>query len=146
MDVTNYLIVESMTNWEIDKKNGFTYFGMTNRYIKLAAGIKPGDRLFAYVSGRMCFSDIRVVTKHGYHKLGIEGEYDRALPICIATAPLLTLQPNQWLPIAGLIDQLMLTKERERKNWSKILQSTPRRIEPADAHIIETKMRDTYTG
>jgi hypothetical protein len=45
-EITNWLIVESFANWEVDFANNFSYFGLTARFEKLAKEMTPGDLLF----------------------------------------------------------------------------------------------------
>jgi hypothetical protein len=49
-EITNWLVVESFANWEVDFANNFSYFGLTARFEKLAKEMKPGDLLFTYVT------------------------------------------------------------------------------------------------
>jgi hypothetical protein len=93
-EITNWLIVESFANWEVDFANNFSYFGLTARFEKLAKEMKPGDLLFTYVTVKSCFSDIRQLTKAGPRRLPMGGDYEISLPLCIDTAPELVLDPK----------------------------------------------------
>lgn len=131
---TDWMIVESPDNWKIDRANGFTYFGVTARYEYLKDRVKAGDRLFAYVTGKGGFSDIRQVTKDGLRKLRLGGDYDMALPFCLDTEPLVVLPKDQWLPIADIKDRLVMTAGKQ--HWGQVLRTAFKKLDPADGDFL----------
>jgi hypothetical protein len=139
----DWLIVESIANWQVDSRNRFSYFGITKRFEKLASSMVPGDRLFTYVTGKSSFSDIRRVTKAGVRNLRGGGDYELSLPLCIDTEEVLVLRPADWLPVREIKDQLVLTKSVESsKGRGQIFRHTPRLLDPKDASLLETKLRE----
>ena len=141
---SSWLIVETYPNWEVDRKNNFTYFGLTGRFEKLAKQIKPGDFLFTYVTGESCFSDVRKLTKPGPRPLKMGGDYDKALPICIDTAPVLVLERHKWIPISTLHDRLSLTAGK--KYWSSYFRGALRLLGTRDAAILREKLFSQPSG
>src|ERR1041385_2285787 len=135
VQTANWLIVESLTNWQVDHANQFSYFGVTKRFEKkLTAELKSDDLLFTYVTGRCCFADIRRATKPGIRRLPMGGDYELSLPLCIDTAPALILEPEQWLPIGEIRDRLELTAGK--KYWGQVFRSAPRQLDPKDAALL----------
>lgn len=138
MDAASWLIVESLSNWRVDRINGFTHFGIPQRFEKLASGMEAGDRLFTYVSGKSCFADIRKIIRKGVRRLPMGGDYELSLPLCIDTAPDLVLDPDHWVPVRDLKDRLTMT--RDHTNWSQVFRVTLRRMHPADAVLIDREL------
>ncbi len=129
-ETADWLIVESYPNWLIDQRNNFSYFGITARFEKLVSTMKVGDRLFTYVTGKSCFSDIRQVAKTVPRKLPMGGDYEQSLPLCIDTKLLFALPLDQWVPIKTVVQDLVLT--RDKVHWGQVFRSAPRRLEPRD--------------
>jgi hypothetical protein len=103
-----------------------------------------GDRLFAYVTGKSSFSDIRQVVKHGLRKLPMGGDYELSLPYCIDTKPILILPPEKWVSIHDVKDRLKLTSGQA--HWGNVFRSAPRRLDKADtallADVLTAKSRE----
>ncbi len=139
-DVTNWLLVERFENWNIDQKNGFTYFGLSDKLTKRASQIKVGDRLFVYVSGKSCFSDIRISTKNGVRPLRMGGDYIDTFQMCIDTKPLFGLRCGRWIPFSQLRYKLSFTKHLS--DCRQIFRNSLRLLDDSDASIIETALRE----
>jgi predicted RNA-binding protein len=138
METKDWLIVESFPNWKVDEKNRFSYFGLTERSSRMKDHIKAGDRLFAYVTGKSSFSDIREVVKDGLRQLPAGGDYETSLPYCIDTKPILVLPPKKWVSIHDLKDKLKLISGQS--NWGYILRMALRRLEKSDAVLLTKTM------
>lgn len=139
MENTDWLIVESPANWKIDEGNGFTYFGVTGRFEYLKDRVKVGDRLFAYVSGKSAFADVRVVTKAGLRTLRGGGDYDIPLPFCVDTKPALTLPEDRWLPMSEVRERLKLTAGKQ--HWTHVLRTAFKKLEPEDGALLAEAMQ-----
>lgn len=141
---TNWLLVERAENWEHDKKNGFTHFGIPDRKEKLGRSIKKSDLLFFYVSsGRSSFADVREASESGVSKLRLGGEYDTPFQWCVRTKPILTLAPEAWVSIKPLIEKLALT--RGKKDWRQVMRCSLRKLEAKDAAYILRVMQEAST-
>ncbi|MGF9760545.1 hypothetical protein AAII07_35690 [Microvirga sp. 0TCS3.31] len=134
-----WLVVESQRNWTVDQQNGFTYFGIGERNQKLASRIQKGDLIFVYIPGRGCFSDMRRATHPGVHQLRGGGDYERSYPLCISTEPVLTLGPDNWIPIHKVKDQMALFRGRD--HWAPMLQTSLRAIATEDANVLQDAMK-----
>lgn len=138
MERSDWLIVESSANWSIDQKNGFSFYGVTARFEYLSDRLKQGDRLFAYVTKRSAFSDIREITKPGLRKLRGGGEYEMPMPFCIDTRPSLTLPEERWLSIADVRETLKLTAGKP--HWSHVFRTSFKRLDPLDGRFLTEAM------
>lgn len=134
MHRTDWLIVESPSNWAVDRKNEFAHFGLPERFFYRREHFRAGDNLFTYVTGKSCFSDIREITKSGVRKLPMGGDYERSLPYCLDTKPVLVLEENRWLPVLDVKDKLKMTSQHS--NWGLLFRSTPRKLDPSDAELL----------
>lgn len=138
MESSDWLIVESPGNWKIDARNGFTFFGVTGRFEYLKDRVKEGDRLFAYVSGKSAFADVRLVTKSGLRTLRGGGDYEMALPFCVDTKPALTLPEDRWLPMSEVRERLKLTAGKQ--HWTHVLRTAFKKLEPEDGALLAEEM------
>lgn len=135
-----WLIVERLENWEVDKANNFSFFGLSERYRKTASEIKKDDLVFCYVSsGISAFSDIRLVSDATLRQLKTQS-YNSAFANCFATAPVLVLARDKWIPIKDVEEELDLT--RGQANWRSKLQTSIRRLSPHDATLLRGKLEE----
>src|SRR5262245_37433469 len=87
-----WMIVETVDNWMTDKRNGFTYFGISEHKVRVAEGMAQGDTVLTYVSSRVSsFADVRRVEGSRPEKLRFGGDYSTPFPFCIRTSPLISL-------------------------------------------------------
>jgi predicted RNA-binding protein len=139
LNVTYWLLVERLENWETDRQDGFRKFGIPERKQKMADAIRKGDRLIFYVSsGLSALSDIREAAEDGTRKLARGGDYDTAFPISISTRPYLTLDRRQWVSFRDLIDKLSITATKS--DWRQVMRTSLLRLPDADAIIIVKAM------
>jgi predicted RNA-binding protein len=69
--MAHWLLVERLDNWNVDKKEGFRRFGLSDKKKTLADRIKKGDTLIFYISsGISKFSDVREAIADGTARLG----------------------------------------------------------------------------
>jgi len=131
-----WLIVERPENWETDRKNHFSYFGISQSKQKMASNVSVGDKLIVYVSGGVsCFSDMRLVESGDFIRLrGLSG-YDDIFPLAIKTKPLVTLPKEYWVPVKSLVSQLTFT--RALTDWRQAFRSSMRRLDESDGALLE---------
>lgn len=135
-----WLLVERVENWEVDKREGFRRFGLSDAKRVLGSQIKKGDTLVFYISsGVSRFSDIREATKDGTDKLGSVGEYDTGFPLSISTRPKLTLPRDKWVPLHDLVSLLSITAGKG--DWRQTMRASLRRLSENDAAIIIGAMK-----
>ena len=134
-----WMIVERLENWKVDEANNFAFFGLKERYRKIAGEIAAGDLVFCYVSsGRSSFADIRLVKEAGLRPLKMQPYY-LAYSHSFATTPSLILPEPQWLPIKEIAENLDLT--RGRTQYSSLFQTSIRKLTTHDTEFLERKLR-----
>jgi EVE domain-containing protein len=141
----HWLIIERFDNWDADRTNGFTFFGLPDRHRNAALEIKKGDKVYCYVSSKIsAFSDIRIVLDAGLKKINedsFEDIYDRSFPYYFTTAPMLVLPREKWVPVKQLASLLELTRGRTEASHRALFQTSIRKLSPGDAAVISNVMR-----
>jgi hypothetical protein len=142
----HWLIVERAENWEADRSNGFSHFGLPPRYKSISSEIAVGDVVYCYVSSSIsAFSDIRIVRDAGVKKLKLdsfEDIYNRNFAYYFTTSPVLVLPRERWVPLSQLVSVLELTKDRTRLGRRAVFQTSIRRLSPADAALLADVMEE----
>jgi hypothetical protein len=137
----SWLIIERFENWEVDAANNFSFFGLSDRYRKLAAEIAEKDLVFCYVSsGRSAFSDIRMVQETGLKRLKVQS-YDSAFSLYFSTKSVLVLPRQKWLPIKEIAPELDLT--RDRKDYRPLFQTSLRKLTEHDSRILQLRLQQS---
>lgn len=146
----SWLIVERIDNWEADRMNGFSFFGLSPRYKSISSRIKEGDRVYCYVSSSIsAFSDIRIVREAGLKKINEDSAYDvysRNFAYYFTTEPVLVLDPDKWVPLARLTSALELTRDRTASSRRAVFQTSIRILSPADAKLLTETMERAARG
>jgi len=143
MRMTFWLIVEAHENWLVDRKFGYSSFGLPERKRLLAERLAVGDILLVYVSsGRSAFSGARKIEKPGGAKLGAKGEYDRAFPISVATSPIITLEEPQWVSVRELEGRVSFLQSLQGRKWAQCFRTSLRPINEEDATTILEALRN----
>src|SRR5262249_1509688 len=107
-----WLIVERLQNWKVDEENGFSFFGLSDRYRKISSEIAANDLIICYVSGGpRAFSDIRMVKESGLRELEKQS-YKSNFAYCFSTMPILVLPRKKWVPLEEVASELDLARGR----------------------------------
>jgi hypothetical protein len=140
----HWLIIERVENWEADRKNGFSFFGLPPRYKSISSKIRKGDKVYCYVSsGISAFSDIRLVRDAGIKKMkedSFHDIYSRNFAYYFTTEPVLILAREKWVPLTQLVSALELTRERTFSSRRAVFQTSIRMLSPADAKLLNETM------
>jgi hypothetical protein len=132
--ITYYLAVESYGNWEFDRKNGFSFLGISNRYSNLSSRVKKGDIVFMYVRRpRSSFADARRVIADGNYHERRACDYDVPLSTAIKTQPMLTLPVEKWVTYKAMAPKLSFIGNPPRNS---AMRQSFRKLESADAASI----------
>jgi len=138
--MAHWLLVERKENWEIDRNEGFTRFGVSHSKLTLASQIKKGDLLIFYISsGISKLSDIREAIESGTKKLSLGGNYDTAFSMQIFTRPYLTLPREKWVSVEPLVKQLSFINKRGE--WGYTFRNSLRQLNEADATLLIKTMQ-----
>lgn len=136
--MANWLIVESVENWRADRASGFLSFGLPQRKSAMARTIQPGDTLFAYVSGRGGFADVRRVTGSVGSKAKNNDDYDRAFGLNLPTAPVTILDEDRWIKAGDVHEALGLSPNP--KAWPQFFRTSLRPITDAQAAVLLARL------
>ena len=93
-----WIIVESLNNWNEDKKNLFNLIGFDLNKIK-TRGIQDGDIFFTYISKIMKFSDCRQIISVKPIVTPITSNYDRKFEYSIKTKIIKELKEENWISL-----------------------------------------------
>jgi len=132
----HWLIVESPENWEVDRVNEFTSFGVHDRYRKAIGQMKLGDLLVTYVTKSSAFADIREIASAGARPMSDGSAYDRKFDLEVETRPLAILSPRFWVRASFLHDDLEIT--RGKRSPGLVFMTSVRRLPDGDgARIVK---------
>ena len=145
-DVTrHWMIVERVENWEADRNNRFSFFGLPRRYRKIASEIRKGDRLYCYVSrGIGAFADIRVVRDAEIKEMQEDSWldiYHRVFEYYFTIRPLLVVPREKWLPLSQMTSALEFTRDRSPASIRALFQTSIRGLSAADAETLTRAMQ-----
>jgi hypothetical protein len=129
-----FVAVERYSNWLVDKENEFSFYGLPERHLKKAATIKTGDVLLIYVSsGYSAFAGARRVSSDKLLRLAYGGDYDVACPCAISTEPLVSADPQDWVPVKQLVGKLSFLGSGD---WRQQFRTSIKPISDQDAAVI----------
>jgi predicted RNA-binding protein len=133
--VTYWLLVERLENWQIDQRESFRRFGIPARKAKVASGIRRGDLLIFYISSSIsAFSDVREAIADGTQTLRFGGDYDTPYPISVGTKPRITLPRERWIPLKQIASRVKFIGGKA--DWRQAMRNSVRRLDPEDGRLI----------
>ena len=104
-NLKSWIFVESLENWNEDKKNSFQYIGIDLK--KLNKGkISSGDIFFTYISKIKKFSDCRRIISVESELTPLSFDYNKKYPHCIKTKIIKELDQKDWLDLKVIKDLL----------------------------------------
>ena len=136
--MTNWIFVESLHNWEVDKKNNFEFIGIKENKFRLR-NILYGDKIFVYISKIKKFSDVRKVVDNKLHDKPTNYNYDKEFKKSLKTEIIRLLDKECWL------DFTIIAKELEVFNKSTSpankLLNAPIKIDSYDYSILKNHFK-----
>jgi hypothetical protein len=134
-----WMAIETIDNWEVDRKNGFCFLGIVEYRIAKAHKVRAGDFIFVYVpSPYSGFADVRRVEVDGVRPSSHARLYSVACSRGVATSPVISLDPAQFTLMRRLIGRL--TFVRPGPLWGNSIRSSFRSIVASDASEILAEM------
>jgi hypothetical protein len=104
-DLKSWIFVESLENWNEDKKNGFKYIGIDLKKLNKRK-ISAGDIFFTYISKEKKFSDCRIIVSAKSELTPNSFNYSKKYTNCIKTKIIKQLEQKNWLDFEGIKDLL----------------------------------------
>jgi predicted RNA-binding protein len=140
-----WILTGSLENFRATRERHFRLIGAKEGRRRMAEQIGPGDRIVFYVTGVQAFGGIVEVTSEMYEDRvkvwpGKPGKAD-AYPWRFDTEPLLVLEEDDFVPAEELAGQLEHVRKWPIEHWQLAFQGQLRTVSPADAALIERRLR-----
>jgi predicted RNA-binding protein len=136
----------SYPNFERTRALGFTMHGLKSTRRKMAAGIKPGDRLIFYLTGMKQFAGIARVTSEMFEDhMPIWSSPKKPAedyPYRVRIEPEIVLNPDAYVDARPLAERMTYTRKWPRENWTLAFQGNLHRIPPEDYDLIAGALRE----
>jgi len=121
-----FLALFTARSWTEFKANGAKVMGFTEKKVKAAARLRPGDRLLCYLTKRSTFVAILEVTGSSFQDgkpIWTDGLFPVRLPVKVVSE----LSPLTGLPVQLLLGRLsFLPGPAMPNNWTVHVRSSPR--------------------
>jgi predicted RNA-binding protein len=142
----NWIVVTSPDNWQKTAALGWTLLGMKSTRRKMAASVKPGDRMVAYYTGVKRFGALLEVTSECFEDhdkiWGSPNKPKEDYPYRVRTAPIIALPAGRLVDAKELAARMIYTQKWPRENWTLAFQGNLHEIPESDLELIRTEMQD----
>ena len=144
--MTNWLLVSSAENFEKNRELGFREAAMKSRHRRKWERIAAGDRVFFYLTGVKAIGGEARVTGAPFESheriWGSASKPNEDYPWRFPTEPVLTLEPDRFVPAEPLAREMEYTKRWPAENWTLAFQGNVHEVSDADAALIEGALRE----
>lgn len=125
-DVNAYIVVGGPENFARTRELGFTLHGLKSTCRRIAAGIKPGDRLIFYLTGLKRFAGIARVTEEMFEDHAPIWSSPRKpgedYPYRVRIEPEVILDEADYVDAQPLAERMSSTQKWPRENWTLAFQ------------------------
>jgi hypothetical protein len=143
--MTNWLLVSSPENFEKNRALGFVQAAMKSRHRRRWERVVAGDRVVFYLTGVKAIGGLCRVTGAPFESHEkIWGSASKPLedyPWRFPTEPVVTLDPDRYVPSEPLAREMEYTKRWPEANWTLAFQGNVHELSDADADLIEAAIR-----
>jgi len=149
---TSYVLTGSPDNFRATRERRFSVIGMKEGRRRLAEAIEVGDRIVLYLTQVQAFGAIIRVTGPMYEdrepispgKPALPGKPGTGdpYPWRFETEPEIVLPEDSFLPAEEMADELEHVRKWPREHWQLAFQGQLRAVSPADAALLERRMRE----
>ncbi len=143
--MTNWMLVSSPENFEQNRDLGFRQAAMKSRHRRKWERVAPGDRVFFYLTGiKAIGGECRVVGAPFESHEKVWGSASKPLedyPWRFPTEPVVTLEPDRFVPAEPLAREMDYTKRWPESNWTLAFQGNVHELSDSDAELIEAALR-----
>jgi hypothetical protein len=143
--MANWLLVSSPENFEKSRSLGFRTSAMKSRHRRKWERVRPGDRVFYYLTGEKAIGGVARVTGEPFESHErIWGSASKPLedyPWRFPTESVLTLEPGRFVSAEPLAREMEYTKRWPAENWTLAFQGNVHELSDADADLIEAALR-----
>jgi hypothetical protein len=139
--MSNWLLVSSPENFERSRSLGFKQSAMKSRHRRKWERVRPGDRVFFYVTRVKAIAGLCRVTGtpfESHEKVwSSESKPLEDYPWRFPTEPVVTLDPDGFLPAEPLAREMEYTKRWPAANWTLAFQGNVHELNDHDAELLE---------
>lgn len=140
-----YIVVGSPEIFEKTRELGFTMHGLKSTRRKMAAAVRPGDRLIFYITGLKRFGGIVEVTSEMFEDSTpiwhSSKKPDERYPYRVHIKPEVIVEPDGYVLVEPLATAMTYTKKWPPQNWTLAFQGNLHKIPLSDYELI----RDALT-
>jgi predicted RNA-binding protein len=145
-EFSSYIVVGGPENFAKTRALGFTMHGLKSTRRKMAANIKPGDRLIFYLTGIKRFAGIVRVTSEMFEDhtpiWSNAKKPGEDYPYRVRIAPELVLDEGSYVDAQPLAERMTYTQKWPRENWTLAFQGNLHRIPRSDYELIAAELRE----
>lgn len=142
--MANWLLVSSAENFERNRALGFRQAAMKSRHRRKWERVQPGDRVFFYLTGIKAIAGLCRATGQPFESheriWGSASKPDEDYPWRLPTEPVVTLEPQDYIPAEPLARELRYTKRWPAANWTLAFQGNVHELDDADADLLERSL------
>lgn len=143
---TAYIVVGGPENFERTRALGFTLHGLKSTRRKMAASIKPGDRLVFYLTGIKRFAGSARVTSEMFEDhtpiWSSPKKPGEDYPYRVRIEPEVILDPDRYLDAEPLAARMTYTRKWPREHWTLAFQGNLHPISHADYELLAAALRE----
>jgi hypothetical protein len=141
----DWVLTGSVENFRATREHGFRVIGAKERRRGMAEQIEPGDRIFFYVTVVQAFGGIVRVTGPMFEDRtrlwpGKPGKRD-PYPWRFETEPVAVLDEDMFVPAVEVVGELEHASKWPPEHWHLAFQGQLRTVSPADARLLERRIR-----
>jgi predicted RNA-binding protein len=146
----SYIVVGGPENFNRTRELGFTMHGLKSTRRKMAAGIKPGDRLIFYLTGVKKFAGVARVTSEMVEDhtpiWSNPKKPGEDYPYRVKIEPEVMLDDGHFVDAQPLAGRMTYTQKWPRENWTLAFQGNLHRIPAADHELIVGELREAASA
>ncbi|HYE76531.1 MAG TPA: MmcQ/YjbR family DNA-binding protein [bacterium] len=134
-----YIVVGAPENFAITRDRGFTVHGLKARRRKVAEGLKAGDKVIFYLTGKQAWGGIVTVTGDAYEDhtpIWAGKKEDEDYPHRFPIEPDVVLDVDAALPVEPMVPDLEYLRKWPAQHWRLGFQGNVHEIGEADYKTI----------
>lgn len=146
----SYIVVGGPENFAKTRALGFTMHGLKSTRRKMAAGIKPGDRLIFYLTGVKRFGGVARVTSEMFEDhapiWSNAKKPGEDYPYRVKIEPELILDEGSYVDARPVAARMTYTQKWPREHWTLAFQGNLHHIPHSDYELIAAELREAATA
>ncbi len=138
-EMTHWLLVSSVENFETSRARGFDIAGMKSRWRKAAAEVRPGDTVFFYVTKIKAIAGEATATSEYYEdqtKIWESTKPGETYPFRFQIKMQKVRKPGDYLPVEDFLGSYEYAERWPAKNWTLAFQGNVHRLKQKDYQLI----------